>query len=429
VSSSRSRNSKMDHLGNQIAPPRASVPSRPRKVLCRPVDAEDLRRRLYIVLSERSAAEDGGYVRTRTKAAARVRGEHRRAEQGLEVPKVEVPKAEAPKLEVPKVDDAPVAMPTAHNATSITAEAERAGPEVVAQTPPKATQIKPSRYRLEKSLSKSERDKYRSLHSEPSTQEPAEKYHHVPQEAADQFVKTATPDNVKVKPRVSGLTNGLTNGLTLQPSRLYLTGFSAEDFGLDPSTTLMDETPTLERTESHQLRMQEREKLQQSRLLERTAETHWMRDPRKRYSMPTSASTATTFNTRMTTERTSSISSNGSSLGYVWEAREHKPPRPVTMIMAGPGAVIPEHDVLEPTARERVDWTQSDEMEEKRKSMRSPFLRKADSMWSLKEKFGLTRHGRGGEGGRFETLSEKIGSVVTVKPLRLGLFARFKRQL
>ncbi|KAK6226278.1 hypothetical protein QIS74_02325 [Colletotrichum tabaci] len=79
-------------------------------------------------------------------------------------------------------------------------------------------------------------------------------------------------------------------------------------------------------------------------------------------------------------------------------------------------AELPEHDPYE----HRVDWTQSDEMQPRTKT--KPSLRKADSIWALKNKLGaFTKHGREENSSR-----ENSPPSDTLRSPKSGFFARFK---
>jgi hypothetical protein len=86
--------------------------------------------------------------------------------------------------------------------------------------------------------------------------------------------------------------------------------------------------------------------------------------------------------------------------------------------------VVPLTATINPNDYRMVDWTQSDEMEEKSRGLRSPLLKKADSLWGLKDRFG--RHGH--EKGTTMNLTERVDTIVP-KPVKSGIWTKFRRHI
>ncbi|KAI1388286.1 uncharacterized protein F4822DRAFT_240769 [Hypoxylon trugodes] len=337
-----------DHQISLAAPAR-QAPTKPdpyrqrhrRNPKSQPFDADDLRQRLYLVIMEREAMEEG-------KKRERIEEEKR------------AKKAQAGKTHLPS--DSSFAARMARSEST----AESKGSRLIS---------KPSILRRKAS---------KAVESTPP-------YHHVPQEAAAQFARTATAHSMRERASVHSLSHSQSQ---------------AQDTGINPA----QQNRALERALSHRTRgLEER----------RSSEDSWNRDRRR----PISSSSSKAGPRRKSSNH----------FGNIMED-ETLPVRSNVVIIDPPIDEISSEEtlVVDPAVavnEHRVDWTQSDEMCQKRRSSagtigRIPLLRKADSLWTLKGKLGGAK--------AKNVVREKTGEGSTPpssqpKFSRLGFLMRFKR--
>ncbi|ORY64437.1 uncharacterized protein BCR38DRAFT_435103 [Pseudomassariella vexata] len=423
---------KMAHSANELAHRQMTgslKPSKHRTEKSQPFDAEDLRRRLYIVLSQQNAQKEEKR-RARAEAAAKkaMGGEAGLAEIQQEVTSCKEIFTTLPESAKP-ASRTIVKPSTQQDATS------PPGKQTSNTTSPDST--------LTRSLSKSGWDK---LHRKPSKLQsnPVEEadeqqlYHHVPQQAAAQFARTATADKMRGSNQI--------HSLSRQALRFYTEGSPSEKAELNSSKSPSDQMRALRRAQSHREKLHDRNQFQQTRALEDSGvgERISLGNLRQRHTIPGRTSS------KKGRHGSAAARPKPLSIADILESTEvgdfgHSPPSPlsrevssgdervlggipevVLAMDAGAGADADEH---------RVDWTQRDEevqlqhREKSKSSTRIPLLRRADSIWALRAK--ISGMGRKDE-DKIAVTIEKIDEtrvVVTpgVKAPRFGFLARFKR--
>ncbi|UNI20209.1 hypothetical protein JDV02_006319 [Purpureocillium takamizusanense] len=347
-----------------------SKPSQPQ-----PLDADDLSRRLRIVLAEQKAHSE-------RKRRARVEAERR----------------------------------TRHNSSRVTVKAKP--PNVLVQ-PAKATERhdgdEPHQNRLHSTASKN---------SSSSTQKEDHEGHthghpYVPQVAAAQFTRTTTVETVSER--------HITNKLSKKAMRFHLDGLNAsrEMAGITADTAPFEQAQALRRAHNARERQYERNQFQHPVHLETAGEVD---------ELPPLVPQRRTFETHFSSHKESTDKearrrSTGSILGKadpqprasceIPSLAEHSDPRKDDDVVGGP---------LE---HQRVDWTQSDEAQNQAIPVNMPrqsppALRKPESKWTLRGRLGsFTKHGK--EDKTPSPPDEKVGSLESPKSPVAEFFARFKR--
>ncbi|KAI1139554.1 hypothetical protein F5Y05DRAFT_411743 [Hypoxylon sp. FL0543] len=377
--------------------------TRQRHAKSQPFDPDDLRRRLYVVLAEQEAAKE---------KKRRERPEKRRSTQSnaLDTPtsKSDTRKmgSTVPKSTTTKPGPSEMSF-AARMARRKSSASEMAKENVDPSSEPKAG----------RSMSKSVREKLRRKSSKvgPTSMEKEDalnvsSYHHVPQEAASQFERTATG---------SGMRERNLGHSSSQPSvKLQVESRRPSDqTEYDPSITPMQQHRALERVHSRRELHHERSLFQNPHPF--SDERGSSDEGHRRHSIIGLAPVR---------------SRRKSSFGDILENEALTIHPTGTFELPADEMASEETLAVDPaTAHEhRVDWTQSDEIHEKPKTTaKIPLLRKADSLWTLKGKIGgLAKNGQHHHektGAMREKHEQGLASHSTPKFLRMGFLTKFKR--
>ncbi|KAK6825659.1 hypothetical protein PG987_013153 [Apiospora arundinis] len=417
-----------------------------------PPDPEDLRRRLYIVLSEQNAQREARRLRTQ------------KTNNGAMDPPVTGPAAALGG----DVDATVTSVYTRKSATTTSFAARAAAATSTAGTAPAALNvvIAPPRadanrgshgsssnkgQNLRRADSKMDaagaaKDVKRSKSSssskakkstpaangaakEQEQHHPAEPYHHVPQVAAQQFARTAT-----AKASLGDMSS--VHPLSRQALKFHIEGSAAERTELEASKTPGEQKRALRRAQSTREKLQERNQFQNDL-------------PRPPSRPPSPRGTSAT-------PSPPTASPHGRRRRSFNFADLMPGCRPVDA--DGVPLVLRNNAAI---ADRQVDWTQKDEKNEKLSSQqprhashshdnnhssssskvpRSPLLRKADSLWALKGKLVSVSSGRKHHHGdsnnssnsnktsRNSANSSETGMTSPIKsPSRGGFFSRLRR--
>ncbi|GKT49381.1 uncharacterized protein ColSpa_09562 [Colletotrichum spaethianum] len=202
-----------------------------------------------------------------------------------------------------------------------------------------------------------------------------ERHHFIPQFAAAQFARTTTAENMSEN-------KGLVRKLSRTALRLAQVHRERHQERGNVHRERIPDIAELGNDRAHRDRNHHRHTIEGSLGAGRTAETHQARAARR--------------------------VSTGDLL-MAWDSEDSSP-------YPYDAGEVPEQKPLE----HRVDWTQSDENQPQSKS--KPSLRKADSIWALKNKLGaFTKHGR--EENRSRDNSPPSD---TLRSPKSGFFSRFK---
>ncbi|OTB03578.1 hypothetical protein M426DRAFT_321738 [Hypoxylon sp. CI-4A] len=384
--------------GHQVINPARPAPSKPepypyrhkqhRSAKSQPFDAEDLRRRLYVVIAEQEASKK---------------------QRRVKVHNVESPRT----VEKETSTSRPTSTKLEHNQISFAARMIRtkdmATDTLLKESPPQPSEPKPTR-----SMSRSIQDKLKRKSSkiEPVTIESitnSPSYHHVPQEAATQFVRTATATGMH--DRI------LVHSLSQSALKYHVEGRLSDRIELDASTTPAQQKRVLERVHSQSEKTHSRNQFQSPKPVADELE-----EPRQ-------------YRRHSVIGLTPAKSKRKNSFGNILE-EEVMAIRPAPPIDPPIEEISSEETLVADPAlahEHRVDWTQHDE--KPRVGVKIPLLRKADSLWTLKGKLTPRRGSAPGivRDERMDVLREKheSGSSPTSpsqsKFLRFGFLARFKR--
>lgn len=227
-------------------------------------------------------------------------------------------------------------------------------------------------------------------------------YHHVPKEAASQFARTTTAVNV----REGG---SLIHKMSRNALKFHLQGDrSAVADSMSPS----DQSKALRKAQERRGRELERNQFQRTAILEEAAEL----DEARQQQHNNRHTFAGEFGGR---RKSPEPRRNSTSDVLDKEERHHD------FCAIDDLEELEESDVLNPMIPNehfRVDWTQSDEM--RRKGLMSPLLKRADSIWTLRGRLGSK-----GREDKEATVQEREHVVPTeaLKSPKSGFFSRFKR--
>ncbi|KAI5864275.1 hypothetical protein GGS23DRAFT_491455 [Durotheca rogersii] len=404
-------------LGRQAAakpvPFKQSYSKQGRHAKPQPFDADDLRRRLYVVMAEQNRRD-------------------RLQEEERSTPKREQA-APSNRPGTKKTDTAAPNPAIAHPEASEASFSARIGKSriPVPSSLSKETRARSSEPKLGRPASKPTQNQLRrkpssSPSATESTVSPTENltripspsaaaYHHVPQQAAAQFERTATANGMRER--------NVVHSLSQAALRFHAEGRPLEFAELDAGLTPAQQNSALRRARSYREKIHERNQFQDPRPVsdERSGsfvEEARAQNGRRRYSMPVKP------------ERKGG---GGGGIGFIPENYEVPPvaslgPAPVDEIR------LEETQVVDPpiiTRDHRVDWSQSDEPGEKPKTMKVPLLKRVDSIWTLKGKLGHLGKGGSKPDEKMPTVREKqeLGptSPSSSKFPKLGFFSRFRR--
>ncbi|KAI2632371.1 hypothetical protein GGR54DRAFT_32143 [Hypoxylon sp. NC1633] len=377
-----------------------------RQAKSQPFDADDLRRRLYVVIAEQDASKEKRRRERLEEARSKQNGE-----QGTPIIQLGI---EATNMAIfNPAHTKPEAVEPSFSARMVRSKYTEA------DSLQRGASTKPSDPKLGRSMSKSIQDKLRRKPSRAGpvpteTESKPLSYHHVPQEAASQFERTATANGMR--------DNQLVHSLSQSALRFHVEGRPSDQIELDSSVTPAQQNRALKRAQSHREKLHERNQFQATRLV--SDERRSSEESRHR--------------------RRSSAGKPGKNAGFGYILEDEAltiPVHPATIPNLPIDEVSSEETlVVDPAAanEHRVDWTQSDEVyHEKPKALtgaRIPLLRKADSLWTLKgKKSSGERRTRNGyvRDGKMSPLREKQEDAPTSpsppKFLRLGFLTRFRR--
>ncbi|OTA94040.1 hypothetical protein M434DRAFT_395113 [Hypoxylon sp. CO27-5] len=363
-----------------------------------PFDADDLRRRLNIVIAEQEASKE------------KKRRERLGKRGSIQSDKLDTPTSQSEM--VPKS----AALKPGPSETSFAARMARSKISASNLSKEGSEQSPETKAGRSMSMSKSIQEKLRrkSSKAEPTSTEDAvnaPSYHHVPQEAAAQFERTATGNGMRDRNLVHSISQStLKNHVeSRRPSN---------QTELDPSITPAQQKNALERTHNHREQLHERTQFRNPWVV--SDERNNSDEGRRRHSIIGLAPVR---------------SRRKSSFGNILEDEPLMIHPTATLDLPIDEISSEETLAIDPaTAHEhRVDWTQSDEIHEKPKiaTMKKPLLRKADSLWTLKGKIGnLSKNGHTRDekmGAMREKHDEGFTAPSPPKFLRLGFLSRFKR--
>ncbi|KAI6088971.1 hypothetical protein F4821DRAFT_70351 [Hypoxylon rubiginosum] len=354
-----------------------------------PFDPDDLRQRLQEVIAEQEASKE------------------RQRRERLEAAKLKQAQAEVEKV-----------LSTVPNQTL--SKPEDTETNFAARMARNETTAKSSEAKVGRSMSKSIHDKLRRKPSKmeatatENTVRPPSSYHHVPQEAASQFARTATSTGM--------LDKHLVHSLSQSALKYHKEGRVSDLVELDSSTTPAQQARALKRAQSHRDKLHERNQFQQPRAVadERGSSEEG------RHHIPNHRRSVSGLAHKPSSRRKNSF-------GNIPEdetLRSH----PAAAVDSPINELASEETlVVDPAAanEHRVDWTQSDETYEKPRSVKNPLLRKADSIWTLKGRLGnLTKNSQSRDEKKFTPREKHMeGSAPSSPPKshRLALFARLRR--
>lgn len=356
------------------APDQAAKPKAPkgRKQVSQPVDADDLRRRLYSVISQREIAKE-------KRRLARAEEAARKAEETPE-------RSTATSRGGQQAAEGGILADVSNQQQNIQVR----GPSGSSNVPQPSGDIQPS---MNDAMRRSPSRKGATAQQTQGRSGTSEPY--IPTEAAEQFARTATAQNPKNKSRVHDL--------------------SREALRLHTETLPAGQGHALRKVQSERERLRERNQFQNTRVLEDTAAIDTLRDPKQRHSVPNrdQYSDWAAPHRRYSTRRS-------------LQCEEHAPLRAVRSNDTIPEGQVVAAGGVNPSNYHMVDWSQSDETQDQSRGMRSPLLKKADSLWGLKDRFAKPAPAE-----RSTTaldLSEKVDAMVP-KPMKKGFWTKIKRQV
>ncbi|KAI1780460.1 hypothetical protein F4818DRAFT_6057 [Hypoxylon cercidicola] len=366
-----------------------------------PFDPDDLRQRLYVVIAEQEASKE-------KQRRERQEASRSRQNEGLET--------STNQPETGKVDTAAPNLATTKPEGAETSFAARMARSKDQGTgfPSKETAAQPSEAKIGRSMSKSIHDKLRRRPSimEPATTEStvrAPTYHYVPQEAASQFARTATSSGM--------LDKHLVHSLSQSALKFHIEGRISDQIELDSSTTPAQQNRALKKAQSYREKLHERNQFQHPRMVadERGSSEEGRHLHNHRQSVSGLA--------RKPSRRKNSFGN----------IPEDETLRAVAADSPINELASEETLVVDPAAanEHRVDWTQSDESCEKPRAAKNPLLRKADSIWTLKGRFGnFTKNSQARDDKRFPVREKHMDGSTPPSPPKshkTSFFARLRR--
>ncbi|KAI2611491.1 uncharacterized protein GGS25DRAFT_519799 [Hypoxylon fragiforme] len=367
-----------------------------------PLDPDDLRRRLYVVIAEQEALQER---KRRERLKARSTEED---ESGSDLGLGELGTALGASATTNPGDDE----------RSFAARMMRGKPPT-ASSLLEGNGIKSSEGKPVRSTSQSIQDRIRRrpLRAEPMSTEStvnASSYHHVPQVAATQFATTTTGNGMRECNSVHSLSQAAL--------KFRIDGTPPDRIDLDSGVSSA-QTNALRRVHSHRENSYENSQFQYSRFMSND------RGGSKENRRQLRPSSSIVLGRRKSGRKSSFGNILEDEVSNIHPIAAMDPP--IDEIASEETLVVDPATVNE----HRVDWTQSDEVYEKPKSTaRIPLLRKADSLWTLKGRLGsLTKNGHDRDEKtsavreKQEAGSPSASSRSSPKFLRFGFLTRFKR--
>ncbi|ETS79055.1 hypothetical protein PFICI_08908 [Pestalotiopsis fici W106-1] len=368
---------------------------RPRQQCSQPVDADELRKRLYMVLSQQERQKE-------RKLLAMIEEATQRAAEEEE----EEAAAAAAAAAARRQSASRSWKPTVVRGTSVKApeslgmirDSMRKSSEDPSTSSSRRTTQETQRTRA--GSNNSNNRTVAGVGSEQKQQSPAP---YVPQEAALQFARTATPMQAKV-----GKDRKI-HELSHEALRVHTEGPA-----LDSSKTLAG-ARALRKVQSEREKLRSRNQFQNSGAIEETRADDTISSRQQppatqRYTIPNESTANKRFSLR-------------------WSLQHHDLLHPVK---TGESDELARQDSQAAAAAHEhrmVDWTQSDETDDKRRGLRSPLLKRADSLWGLKDKLGKLGHEQPREHHHHNTssdLAERVDAIVP-KPVKRGIWTKFRR--
>ncbi|KAH8899628.1 hypothetical protein GQ53DRAFT_318970 [Thozetella sp. PMI_491] len=205
---------------------------------------------------------------------------------------------------------------------------------------------------------------------------------YVPQEAAKQFARTTTVENMQ---------GGLVHKLSKRAMKFHMEGAKANrTHEGDPSLAPHEQERALRAEQTRREKVLDRNRFQNTRILEEAAEADEERkqeEERRRHRHTFEGELSKMRRASNERGRAEWRNSAGDVLDRVEGNRRS--------ILVDP-AVDPIHTDTTPpeeldrhqASEHRVDWTQSDETKQRPKLLLTPLLRKADSIWTLRTRLG-----------------------------------------
>ncbi|KAI1405508.1 hypothetical protein F4819DRAFT_400104 [Hypoxylon fuscum] len=365
-----------------------------------PFDPDDLRRRLYVVIAERESLKE----RQRRERSTETRT-MQNEEQDVFMSLPEIGKTNPAVLE-------PASTQLDASETSFARRIAMVKYSSDDLPQSREIRVRSSEAKLGRSMSKSIQAKLRRKSSrvEPSfTEDSIEvpQYHHVPQEAATQFERTATANSMREK--------NIVHSLSQSALKFHVEGRLSDRIELDSSITPAQQNRAMKRTQSHREKLHERNQFQDPYMIPNERDSA----EEKRHQRHSVVGLASGHSRRK------------SSFGNILEDEALTIHPPAIVDLPIDEIASEETLVIDPAAanEHRVDWTQSDEVSEKPKVMRIPLLKKADSLWTLKGKIGnFTKNGHNRDERGISVREKQVSTPHSPsKSPKRGFFARFKR--
>lgn len=390
---------KMSYTRDQAVarapPPRPGKPRHRSSATDGHFDADELSRRLYLVLADQRAHSERKR-RARADAAAKARDTRPLASAAAAVPPKDGagPSTEA-RPKAPTTTAAPAPRPS-ETSTDLISELRRH------KSAKANAQRKPSKLALVTPSS-----------SKP-TDEPMQ-YHHVPREAAKQFTRTTTVDGMRDP--------SLAHKPSDQPLKFHPGGARSNHRAVssDPNVAALEIAQSLQRGQSQREKAYDRNhgQSQRTRTLEEADEEHGRgrgAELQQRHTLQ-----ADRFRIKPDPHQLDPRRNSTGDMLRNPEDHRHGASLPVDSIADAIDEATPPDEPERPAMppEPRVDWTQSDEVAQRHKPLLSPLLRKADSIWALRGRLGSK--GSAHEKGELQQVPE------TPKSPKSGFFAKFKR--
>ncbi|KAI0163233.1 hypothetical protein BJ166DRAFT_592045 [Pestalotiopsis sp. NC0098] len=371
-----------------------------------PVDAADLRRRLYMVQSQQERMNERRLLAMIEEATQRAAEEE--AEEERE-------KARQKQQQQQQNSNRTSWVPTIVRGTSNKAPESlgmiRASMRGASSSGDSNNSMSPLSRRTSTQTTQQQRARTgsnRTATSSGSGSGQQQPFHYVPQEAALQFARTATPSQDILRRSNSRKVHEL----SVEALRLH-----TEDPALPAAG---DHGRALRKVQSEREKLRSRNQFQTAGAIEETKDDDNITQlqqqqqrpaPSKRYTVPSESSKR--FSLRWSLQHGDllhPVRTGGSAAA----ADEHQ---------------LTRHESIQQIAHDHrmVDWTQSDEAEDKDGSgsgkRRSPLLKKADSLWGLKDRLGKRDASTTSSGG---VLAERVDAMVP-KPVKRGIWTKLRR--
>lgn len=216
----------------------------------------------------------------------------------------------------------------------------------------------------------------------------------------------------------------LVHSLSQSALKFHMEGRVADQIELDSSLTPAQQNRILKRAQSHREKLHERNQFQHPRLVAAAADEVRGSSEEGRHHLHNHRHSAKS-------------SRRKNSFGNIPEDEALRVRHPAAADSPINELASEETLVVDPAAanEHRVDWTQSDEAAYQKSQSRSlaknPLLRKADSIWTLKGRFGnLARNGGGRQTRdekRFPVREKHVEPPSPPKSHKLSFFARLRR--